>query len=401
VSPPQECLHCERESLPDAPGAPASGTETERVRVLHLIASRFVGGPQRQILMQAQLMDPARFEVTLATFLREDEGDALLAEAAAQGVTAVALEAGGPFDLRPVGELRGLLKERRIDVLCAHDSKSVFVGYRAARRCGIPIVGWARGWTGETLRVRIYDAIHRWLLRRVDAVVAVSQAMGEEMLRRGLSSARVTVIPNAFAGQAAPAADGRLRRELGIGADTPLVVSVGRLSREKGHRYLVEAAAALARDGHRFALVIVGDGREEAGLRKQVAERGLAGTVHLVGFRTDIPAIMAEADVVALPSLTEGLPNVVLEAFAAGKPVVATRVGGVPEAVEDGRTGLLVPARDPTALAAGIAACLDDPARAARIGEEARRALEDYSPEVQVRRVEELLERIAGGAAVR
>jgi glycosyltransferase involved in cell wall biosynthesis len=351
--------------------------------------------------MQAQQMDPARYEVTLATFLREDEGDALLAEARGRGLSAVALEAGGPLDLRPVSELRDLLRGRRIDILCAHDSKSAFVGYWAARRCGIPIIAWARGWTGETLRVRLYDSVHRWLLRRVDVVVAVSQAMREEVCRRGVSGTRVAVIPNAFAGQAAPAADGKLRRDLGIGAETPLVVSVGRLSREKGHRYLVEAAAVLAGEGHRFALAIVGEGREMPHLQRQVKKQALADRVHLVGFRTDIPAIMAEADVVALPSLTEGLPNVVLEAFAAGKPVVATRVGGVPEAVEDGRTGLLVPARDPAALAAGIAACLDDPARAARIGEEARRALEAYSPEVQVRRVEQLFERVASGAAAR
>jgi len=351
--------------------------------------------------MQAQLVDRARFEVILATFLREDEGDALLAEARDRGLTAVALEAGGPFDLRPVGELSSLLKERRIDVLCAHDSKSVFVGYWAVRRCGIPIVGWARGWTGETLRVRIYEAIHRWLLRRVDVVVAVSHAMGDEMLRQGVERTRLAVIPNAFAGRVERAADGRLRGELGIGADTPLIVSVGRLSREKGHRYLVDAAAALARDGHRFALVIVGDGREMPHLQRLIAKHGLAGQAHLAGFRTDVPAIMAEADVVALPSLTEGLPNVVLEAFAAGKPVVATRVGGVPEVIDDGRTGLLVRAGDPTALAGGIAACLYDPARAARIGEEALRALEAYSPDAQVRRVEELLERVAAGAAAR
>jgi len=363
------------------------------LHVLHLVTSRFVGGPQRQILRQAECLPRDRFAVRVVTFLRPDEGDALMKEAATRGVTITGLPAGGPLDFSPLAPLCDLVRSDGVDVICAHDAKSTLFGYRAARRCRVPLVAWARGWTGETLRVRLYDAVHRRLLRRADAVVAVSRAMREFLVGIGVSPGRITVIRNAFAGQAAEA-DGRLRRALAVGEEVPVLLSIGRLSPEKGHRYLLEAAGRLRSQGLPFALALVGEGPMRPSLERQVGRLNLGRWVHLPGFRGDVPHLLAESNLLVLPSLTEGLPNVVLEAYAARVPVVASAVGGVPEAVREGETGYLVPPRDPAALADRLAACLRDPARARAMGEAGWRSLEAFGVAEQMEAVAALFTRV-------
>ncbi len=146
------------------------------LHIAHLITSRFVGGPHRQVLRQAESLPRDRFAVSVVTFLRPDEGHDLLEEGTARGLDITGIPAGGPFDFSPVTPLCELVPAKEIDVICTHDAKSTLLGQMTARRMGRPLVAWARGWTAETLRVRAYDIIHRRLLRRADAVVAVSQA---------------------------------------------------------------------------------------------------------------------------------------------------------------------------------------------------------------------------------
>ena len=167
-----------------------------------------------------------------------------------------------------------------------------------------------------------------------------------------------------------------LRKEWAPDGAGPLVVTLARLSYEKGVDTLIDAAAIL-RSSHPYArFVVVGEGSDRAELEARISAGGLAGIVKLVGFRDDVWPALAAADVVCLPSKSEGMPNVLLEAMAVGKPIVATSVGGVPEAIESGENGLLAGPGDPQALAAEITRLADDSALAQRLGAAARRTME-------------------------
>lgn len=203
----------------------------------------------------------------------------------------------------------------------------------------------------------------RWALRRAARVVAVSHDMADRVVELGVPRERVVGQHNGVDGETFTLRDkAEARRRVGIDHQGPVIVYVGNVKISKGAKVLVEAMAALARKHGRAdaLLCVVGSGEADAEVRARVEELGLGGTVRLCGrqLHTEIPFWMSACDVFCLPSDMEGCPNVVLEALASGRGVVATRVGGIPELVADGKNGFLVPPRDPEALAGGLAAAL-------------------------------------------
>jgi glycosyltransferase involved in cell wall biosynthesis len=275
------------------------------------------------------------------------------------------------------------------DLLQTHGYKADLVGWRLRRRLRVPWVGWSHGRTDEGPLTRLYHRLGDLVLRRADRVVAVSAARRAALVRLGCSPAKVTTIHNAVGAPGAGPVDvAAVRRELGVAAGGPLLAVVGRLSPEKGQVHFVDAMAAVARARPDVQAVIVGDGQDEAALRAWVTARGLAAAVHFVGYRRDLDRIYRAIDLLVLPSLSEGLPNVVLEAMAHARAVVATRVGGVPEAVDDGVTGVLVPPGDAPALAGAIVGVLADPAACAAMGGAGRARIErDFSVRARADRI--------------
>jgi glycosyltransferase involved in cell wall biosynthesis len=221
-------------------------------------------------------------------------------------------------------------------------------------------------------------------------VLCVSAATRELLVRLGVARDRIRVLHNAVDGDST-AIPLDLTKEFDLPRGARVLVAAGRLSPEKGHCDLVEAMARLKDHDPAVALVILGAGREAERLRAQVAAAGLAGRVVLGGFRDDVLRCIAGADLVVNPSLTEGLPNVVLEGLALGRPVVATDVGGVSELITPGETGWLVPPGDPAALAKSIVAALDDAPRARALVEAGqRRVAASFSFAGQAKRFAEL-----------
>ncbi|MBE0467024.1 MAG: glycosyltransferase family 4 protein, partial [Candidatus Desulforudis sp.] len=201
-----------------------------------------------------------------------------------------------------------------------------------------------------------------------DRVIAVADSLRAELVALGVAPPeRVVTVHNGvtFRDSMSRGSPEAFRRELGLSADRPVVGTVARLAPQKGVEYLLRAGAELAGAGRPVHLVIVGDGPLREMLTREAISLG--ADVLFLGHRPDAAALMAAFDLFALPSVTEGLPLALLEAMAGGCPVVATRVGGVPEAVVDGTTGWLVPPADPAALAAAVAAALDDPVRRAEL----------------------------------
>jgi glycosyltransferase involved in cell wall biosynthesis len=184
---------------------------------------------------------------------------------------------------------------------------------------------------------------------------------------------------------------GRLRRELEVDAETPVLLSVGRLSKQKGLQHLLRAMPEVHKEISNARLVLVGAGEDEAALKDLTGELGLEGAVSFLGWRSEIPEFLKDTDLLVLPSLWEGMPNVILEAMACGVPAVATEVGGTPELVSDGETGFLVPPADSDALARSIITLLQDRELRTRMGQQAHElARSKFSPERMIERNEQL-----------
>jgi len=323
--------------------------------VVHLTASTFYGGPERQMLGLADTL-PDSVRTAFVSFPEGGRCAAFLDVVRDRGYEAVALRADFPRLFRVTDELTATLRDLGCDVLLCHGYKANLLGRVAARRIGVPAVAVSRGWTWQDRRVRLYEWLDRRHLRLMDHVVAVSEGQAERVRNWcGVPAGRVRVIRNSARLGAFADTDPARDRLLGFFPSdsrvSRVVVAAGRLSPEKGFAVLIEAAASVLAADPGAGVVIFGEGVLREQLEQLVRARGLDGRVVLPGFRDDLDALLAAADVVTLPSFTEGLPNVALEASAAGVPVVATAVGGTPEVVADGETGYLVPPRRPDELA--------------------------------------------------
>lgn len=257
------------------------------------------------------------------------------------------------------------MRRRRVELIHSHDFTMAVYGAAIAAVLRRPHVITMHGgrYFGERWRRRV---ALRWAAQRSAATVAVSRALQEDLTTAlRLPSAAFSVVHNGVS-PCRGAGDG-VRRELGIEADTPLIVAIGNLYPVKGHLVLLQALRSLTG----CHLVIAGRGEEEAALRTEAAAHGLAPFVHLLGYRADVADLLAAADVFALPSLSEGVPLALLEAMFAGKAIVASAVGGIPEVVTSEREALLVAPGDPAALATALSRLLANRGLRCRLGEAA------------------------------
>jgi glycosyltransferase involved in cell wall biosynthesis len=346
------------------------------MHLVHLTASTHFGGPERQMLGLARSLPPD-YQTTIVSFREGGRCGDFLRIASGQGIDSQALQHDTPQLRAAARELVGLLRDRGAGVLLCHGYKANLVGRIAARRAAIPVVAVSRGWTGENFKVRTYERLDRWHLRFMDHVVAVSEGQAAKVRRAGVPEERVSVIRNSARADAFSAPDPAFRHRLlnlfpNGGGVSRVVLSAGRLSPEKGFDLLVEAAARVLADDPAAGFVLFGEGPERARLARRVRELGIGDRFRMPGFTRELDRLLPWADLLVQSSHTEGLPNVVLEAGAAGVPAVATAVGGTAEAVADGETGLLVPPGDSTALALAIAALLDDAAVRRRMGAAAK-----------------------------
>lgn len=274
----------------------------------------------------------------------------------------------GPLDYRGYLGLKRIIAEARVDIAHSHEFTMAVYAGQAARALGIPHVITMHGdsWSTKALRRRM---ALRWTFRRSRAVVTVSEATRKDFAKTlGVSPDTLVTIPNGIrfvAGERAP-----VRRELGLAEDDLLTVAIGNLVPRKGHLTLLRALASLAdRPGaSKWHVAIAGSGEQESTLREFATSAGIDAKVHLLGTRRDIPNVLAAADVFAMPSHWEGLPVALLEAMFSGKPVIASAISGIPEAVVDERDGLLTPPGDERAVATALARFLSDASTRARFG---------------------------------
>jgi len=345
-----------------------------RLRVLQIIDSLVVGGAEQLLVTLARHIDAAQYDLRVCSMAPLDDSP-ILRDLRAVGAPVETLDGVLWRDPRHAVRLAALVRRYDVDVLHTHLSTSTLVGALAGALARRPVVTTLHNVRDVyTRHGRLKAALQAQVLRRgVHTVIACApevRAMATGEL--GLSSHRVIDVPNGIDTDAIvrvdPVAVAACRAELLAGAPGPLLVAVGNLHPSKGHVHLIEAAARLAPAHLGLRVAIVGRLEEAApAMRAAIAADGLGDRVALVGQRRDVAALLAAADLFVLPSLWEGLPLALLEAMAAGTPVVATAVGGVPRVVENGVTGRLAAPGDAAGLAAAIGELLADPAGAGRM----------------------------------
>ncbi len=363
------------------------------LKIGHLIATNFLGGPEKQIIGHAKRISGKGFGMVLFSFIERGRPNELLAAAAKMSIPAKGLRTGNPFNPKVILDLALMLREERVDILCTHSYKSDVIGRLATRMTGIPEIAVSRGWTGENRKVRLFEKLDRYFLRLADHVVAVSHKQREKVLQLGIDPGKVTVIHNGInIGDAPQQAPTAIKAELGLEDNCCLVMSAGRLSPEKNFDGLIGAAEAIKARGERgIRFAVFGEGPLRGRLEKKIRAAGLQKTFFLPGFRKDFVSLLAGADIFVLPSFSEGLPNVILEAYSLKKPVIATAVGGIPELVQDGVAGLLVLPDEIGKLADSIAGLARDSALRREMGGRGYEHLkEHFNFEIQTKRFEKL-----------
>ena len=334
--------------------------------VLHLSSSSGPGGAETVVASVASGLDSSRYRSIVCLFR-----DGWLRDRCEQlELETHVIRINGMLDLGWIRQFVRLLRERRVELIHAHEFGANTYGTLAGRLARVPIVATVHG------RSYYADRGHRRLayrmVSRAAAMVAVSEDVKRFVVERtGTSARRVRVVYNGIGLlDAVPLeARARLRADLGIPDAAHVVAVVGNLYDIKGHRYLLEAGPSVLKARPSTVFLIAGRGEREAALREQARSLAIDGHVRFLGFRHDVPELLALCDVFVLPSLSEGLSIAILEAMAAERPVLTTRVGGNPELVVQAETGIHVEPTDAPGLAGAVTRLLTDPAEARRLGE--------------------------------
>lgn len=368
------------------------------MKLLAVMEASSVTGPAKNLIdfarLARELPPESRIETSVVTFEREGslKPNAFREALREEGIPASSIVQRSVTDRRTLAGLREACDRFAPDVVQTHAVKGHFLMRLSGIGTKRPWVAVHHGYTFTDLKMRAYNQLDRWSLRAPARILTVSQAFERQLRELGVPANRITVLHNSIdpdwmAGLQSTAGvpdSTALRSRLGIAPGERVVLTVGRLSFEKAHTDLVTAISRLPPQVSP-RLIIVGEGPERGRIEQTIRDLGLGARVTLAGFVRDPRPYYGAADIVALSSLTEGSPNALLEAMTAGVPVVATAVGGIPEIVEDSESALLVPSRQPEALASALAATLADPEAARRRAANARSLIESrHSPQARV-----------------
>jgi len=362
--------------------------------VLHTESSPGLGGQELRTLSEARWTAERGWRVVLAG---QPDGR-FVGQARAAGLEAVGVRMRGAWDLGAVCALQRLIRREQVSIVHTHSSVDGWVGGLAARAAGVPVVRTRH----VSIRIRRrWNPVYRWL---ADRVITSGEAIRKLVIEAGVDPGRVTAIPAGvdLAEFTAGSDDGHAIRE-SLGLARPVIGSVAMFRGSKGHVHLLDAFAAVHARLPAARLLLVGDGIRRPWVEGLAKDRGLGEAVVFTGFRADVPELLRAMDCFVLASTrTEGVPQSLLQAFAAGVPVVASAIGGIPEVVTDGETGILVPPEDAAALARAIESVLSDGSAAAARARGARRLVEErFSHGASVSRLLALYDEVIAEAGPR
>ncbi|MFA7467821.1 MAG: glycosyltransferase [Desulfotomaculaceae bacterium] len=337
-----------------------------RLQILHVIGGGEFGGAERQILNLASAIDQQKVFLHVCCLFTAP----FLQVAEEHGLSAVAVPMKHKLDFSVAGRLYSLIREKHIDLVHTHGVRANLLGRMAAKLSGKPVITTVHSRLAFDYPGLLSRTVNSWTERATrgltDHFIAVSRGLREALLNEGVPDKKITVIYNGLDVDEfkPPEERGRFRRSLKLADDVPLVAVIGRMHPVKGHRFFLEAAVEVLASKPEVRFLLIGSGPERQVLQELVGELKITDRVIFTGFIEDIVSVLADIDVLAIPSLSEGLPVTAIEAMSSFVPVVATSVGGLPEVIQDCRTGLLVNPGSAEALARGILWVLNNRAEA-------------------------------------
>ncbi len=358
---------------PDLNTLPAEKrTASRRIRVIHLHSTLGVYGAERWTLALLKHVNQELFDLSVASIGVKKGADSFYRQLTAEGFSAFHIPLPGKLNPRAILKLRQIMRRENVDILHTHGFKADVLGYIATRYTGVRLVSTIHGWSAdESLLIRSYEAVSRAFLRRFDCVYPLSPALLQTLQQHGFDSRRTRLVLNSVD---LSGLDFRISPR--DSTEPFSVLFVGRIYRPKGVFDLVKAFSltSLPASSH---LHIVGDGEDAGKLEALIKELGVANRVTLAGASSSVPEYLANSHVLVLPSHAEGIPRVIMEAFATGTPVVGTDIPGIRQLVENEVTGLTAPVGDAGRLAQAIERVCNNPELAQRMAENARRVIEN------------------------
>jgi glycosyltransferase involved in cell wall biosynthesis len=387
-------------------------TSTGPPRLVDVVTRMNIGGPARHVTILTTRCGP-EFDCVLLTGKPEAREGSLDDEAARMGARVIRV----PHLRRPLSPLADLLalvwlfryfRRERPAIVATHTAKAGTLGRLAAALTGVPVIVHTfhghvlDGYFGR-LRTSVFVGVERFLALLTTQFIAISPEIAADLERLGIGRGKTAVVRLGLdLGHLGNHQPGRLRRDLGVPADVPLVGIVGRLVPIKALDLFLDSAARIGTAHPDVHFAIVGDGELWEQLHVEVATRGLSSRVHFTGWRTDLPEVYSDLDLVVCCSRNEGTPVSLIEACAAGCAVVGTQVGGIPDIISPGVNGLLVPSGDAGALAAAVAELIADPARRRSMGLAGRHmVMERHSSDRMVRELKDIYRRLLERASLK
>jgi len=370
-----------------------------RVKVLQLISSGGYYGAENMLLNLCASQQKAGCENSLMLFYNVHAPNVEFYERARRrGLSVRMVHCQGRADWRAVRQIEECIQEDGIQLLHTHGYKADLYGYVAARRSGKPIVATCHNWVGGTAALGIYNHLDRMALKRFQGLAAVSDSVAQRLLDSGVSAKKIRTIANGI--DVGPFERARPLSVFDFDG-SKVIGMVARLDLQKGFEYLLRAARELCAAFPTLKVVIVGEGPDRQAIESMVQRFGLQSNVILAGQHSDMPGIYAAMDIFVLPSLNEGLPMTILEAMAASRPVIATRVGAIPKVIKDGETGLLVDPADVDGLRNALARLLTDSDLCRRIGSAGHDWVSrNYTSEAMALKYRQMYDEVLGTSAI-
>ena len=388
-----------------------------KVKVLHIITRMIKGGAQEDTLLTVINLNKKRYRTSLVSGPSIGSEGEIESKARQLGVEIIIIpellrEVSPINDIKALYKLYSFIKKGKYDIVHTHSSKAGIIGRVAAKLAGVKTIihtphgsifypyADIPGVSGR-FWITIFLLLEKVAAHLAYKITTLTESEAKHYLELGIgSNSKFTTIHSGIALSRFTNVKidvANKRKELGIPVNAYVVTTVARLTSEKGHSYLIDAAkkVVMASDDE-LKFMFVGDGDLRVELERKVNELGLDGKILFLGLRDDVPELLAISDLFVLPSLYEAQGRVVTEAMAAGLPVVATEVGGVPDVVSNGKTGILVPPRNSQALAKAITNLITDKVKAKQMGEAGRQVIPEFSVETMVGKIDMLYQELLG-----
>lgn len=335
------------------------------ITILHLRDTNEIGGPGKTIFETINTIDKSKFKIHVAVFKSwaKNETTPFIEEAKRRGYNLHLIKSLNQFDPSILINTLFLVKRLDVNIIHSHEFLSNFIGICIGRITNKPIITTLHGWINNSLKDKVYIKIDKKIIKRFDKVIAVSDVMRRQLQNDGVCRNNISVLHNCIKTEnyQKHCKKGYLDELMGIQFKRPIIATIGRLSAEKGHKDFIDAANLVLKKGHTASFVLIGDGPEREILQKKIDKLKLNNNVKILGYLNEIQKVYYDLDLMILPSYTEGLPNVILEALSMEVPVIATNVGGVPEIIKDKKYGNLISSKNPNEMAVMIINFLNKP----------------------------------------